>query len=103
MGKHKHAEVIKAWADGADVQIRVPIDLEQWVDVTPPPHEAVRFFDDCEYRIKPKKKQVWARPWKHRGDKPHHPPSIAAYFTDEEPQLVGAEWIGPAVLVWEEE
>ena len=42
---HVHAELIKAWADGAKIQVK---DLEgKWTDVDPMWHE------DSKYRIKP--------------------------------------------------
>lgn len=50
---HKHAEVIKAWADGAQVQIYTG---SQWADVGRPSWE-----DDLEYRIKPEPRKGWYR------------------------------------------
>jgi hypothetical protein len=46
--KHKHAEVIKAWADGAIVEEYRP-NLNQWVEPQPYPIWDARF----SYRIKP--------------------------------------------------
>ena len=46
--KHKHAEVIKAWADGAIVEEYRP-NLNQWVEPQPYPIWNARF----SYRIKP--------------------------------------------------
>ena len=43
--KHKHCELIKAWADGAKIQIR---DVDgKWVDVNP------NWSTHYTYRIKP--------------------------------------------------
>lgn len=50
MGKHKHAEVIKAWADGAQVQLK---RHDGWID-EPDPHWIPNFY----YRIKPAEKVV---------------------------------------------
>lgn len=47
--KHKHAELIHAWADGAEIQY---LDLGIWID-TDRPH----WFEKDEYRIKPKDKE----------------------------------------------
>jgi hypothetical protein len=47
---HKHAEVIKAWADGAEIQSRRR-NNDEWCD-TPSPS----WYKDTEYRIKPEPK-----------------------------------------------
>ena len=46
--KHKHADLIHAWADGAQIQWRDPKDDERWSDIKIP-----NWLEDCEYRIKP--------------------------------------------------
>lgn len=47
---HKHAEVIKAWANGALIQGRYSHwTKDKWVDLVRP-----NWHDHCEYRIKPK-------------------------------------------------
>jgi len=46
--KRKHADVIIAWANGEDVQMR-PVDETDWMDVIVP-----QWFERNEYRIKPK-------------------------------------------------
>lgn len=43
---HKHAELIKAWADGAEIQIEA--SEERWVDNYP------LWNPSFKYRIKPK-------------------------------------------------
>lgn len=48
--KHKHAEVIKAWADGAEVEY-FPSNGKQWLDVSTP-----GWYEDYQYRIKPEPK-----------------------------------------------
>ena len=56
MTKHKHAEVIKAWADGAQVQVKWH---NGWIDEKNTPS----FNAAAEYRIKPAEKVVrwlWA-------------------------------------------
>ena len=47
--KHKHAEVIKAWADGAEIEVR-KIDSNVWVDARNTP----LWCSTHEYRVKPK-------------------------------------------------
>lgn len=48
---HKHAELIKAWADGAEIEFRGGLD--EW-HVTYHPD----WFDDVEYRLKPQPERV---------------------------------------------
>ena len=50
--KHKHAELIKAWADGAEIQISVSKG-ELWEDAQP---NFLVWNDEYQYRIKPKPK-----------------------------------------------
>ena len=47
MTPRKHAETIKKWADGAEVQI-YSLSRGEWVDVAAP-----YWMDDANYRIKP--------------------------------------------------
>ena len=64
MGKHKHAEIIKAWADGAEVQVfRHEYDGYYWEDTATP-----NFNIDFDYRIKPTEKVVrWLWAWQPIG------------------------------------
>ena len=48
MKPHKHAELIKAWADGAEIECR---DCRVWYHAKDP-----KWQEDMEYRIKPKTK-----------------------------------------------
>lgn len=48
MKPHKHAELIKAWADGAEIQMKNVNGV--WIDIYP------EWIEDCEYRITPKSK-----------------------------------------------
>lgn len=48
MTKHKHAEVIKAWADGAEIQAYINPDYG-WQTVLMP-----TWAPDIQFRIKPK-------------------------------------------------
>lgn len=52
MTKHKHADLIHAWADGADIQYKVPMHGNTWYDCNSVPQW------DCKtvvFRIKPDK------------------------------------------------
>ena len=96
MKPHKHAEVIKAWADGAQIQSRMSGD-EEWI-VWPGQDISPYFRSDVEYRVKPQKQQLWARPYANKDV------SAAILWAKHEGLLDGCPkgiWIGPAVLVWE--
>lgn len=57
----KHAEVIKAWADGHTIQFRTDLDAP-WTDVSSS-QQHPQWLDDCEYRVKPAAPEVkwlWA-------------------------------------------
>lgn len=56
MATRKHAALIHAWADGAEIQIRCCGD--DWDDCQTP-----EWAEDCEYRIKPKTRTVKFRNW----------------------------------------
>ena len=45
--KHKHADLIKQWADGAEIEVKHPVN-GSWFDATP-----LSWDVDYEYRIKP--------------------------------------------------
>ena len=51
MKPHKHAELIKAWADGATIQYKYTED--EWVDA---PQSILCWSDTYVYRIKPESK-----------------------------------------------
>lgn len=59
--KHKHAELIKAWADGAEIQSRWDTTNDtgwsDWCDE----NESPEWFIDWEYRIKPEEKKPVVR------------------------------------------
>ncbi len=54
---HKHAEFIKAWADGAEIQVRDGA-LDRWVDVIGAPA-----WTSKTYRIKPEPKPDVVQFW----------------------------------------
>lgn len=90
--RHKHYDCIVAWANGEQIQIK-RMD-NQWVDLSP---SFPQWNEHNEYRVKPKKKQIWCRPYRQ---------SSGRVITAESITNVWAEttnWVGPAVLVWEEE
>lgn len=61
---HSHAELIKAWADGAKIQSRALLDydnVEQWTKWTDN-DEPEWWNEDYQFRIKPEKRNN--KPWK---------------------------------------
>ena len=56
--KHKHYDVIVAWANGEKCEFFSPIS-EKWEPLNP--NSVPAFYEDYEYRIKPKrvKKEGW--------------------------------------------
>lgn len=46
--KHKHADIIHQWADGAEIQRHVGVTGRLWIDDKDP-----NWHPDNEYRIKP--------------------------------------------------
>ena len=55
MARHKHADLIHAWAEGATIQHRTSIG---WRDIACP-----SYGENEEYRIKPEKKPDVVRYW----------------------------------------
>jgi hypothetical protein len=96
MKPHKHAELIKAWADGAEIEI-YEISLDQWIPCFCP-----SWVEGCKYRIKPKPDtQYWVRVFEHSGGSmfcPHtapatdvRPANIKLTFDGETGKLKSAE------------
>lgn len=56
---HKHAAVIKAWADGAEIQCKAPHHV-RWQDCSFPAWNA-----DTKYRVKPETKKYRVVLWKN--------------------------------------
>ncbi len=54
--KHKHADLIHAWADGAEIQY---LCCDEWVDLSE--GEAPAWELEVEYRIKPEEKKPVVR------------------------------------------
>ena len=60
MSKHVHCELIKAWADGAKIQLKT--DDGNWEDI----YGAPAWKPEWRYRIKPKTKIFKCRPYLYR-------------------------------------
>jgi len=61
--KHRHYDVIVAWANGEKCEFFSPIS-EKWEPLNP--NSVPAFYEDYEYRIKPKrvKKEGWVNVYK---------------------------------------
>ena len=57
---HKHAAIIKAWADGAEIQFRIQ-EKYDWLDITA---LSPSFNPDWQYRVKPEKKKCRMKAFK---------------------------------------
>ena len=76
MRPHKHAEIIKAWADGADIQV---YHIDKWMDVTCPV-----WLEAYKYRIKPEPKKPPVFRWKWAWEDDGEWYESAYFLTDEE-------------------
>lgn len=87
--KHPHAEIIKAWADGADIQLR---DVNgDWLDTAKP-----WWVELTEYRIKPVKRKRYGRLYVN--DKDGWSGSMWTDNLTFVPELdQNSRWIGPWV------
>lgn len=97
---HKHAEAIKAWADGAQIQTRFATD-DEWVDVCSTPS----WYEDLEYRVKPEPKPDdviiahivrcydMAKGWDWCSPDKCHPANLKFVFDGETGKLKAAEVI----------
>ena len=56
MKPHKHAELIKAWADGVEIQQRYKDEPHGWTDWVLEESPQWWTYDSVEYRIKPEPK-----------------------------------------------
>lgn len=54
--RHKHADLIIAWANGAKIECKQDYGVDVWMETSDP-----RWFVDIEYRIKPEAKKPVVR------------------------------------------
>lgn len=89
---HKHAALIKAWADGAEIEVKA-LQSEIWHDVPSPVWDETR-----EYRIKQAKVVRWQ--WIQPPGDGYNPSMTTSFFSEDEAQrtfvnadkLIKAEW-----------
>lgn len=91
MKPHKHCELIKAWADGAEIQMYSKT-FRDWID-----HQEPHWNPDYEYRIKPEQKPDVVKLFKAEAH-----PILGIRFTEctDLPRNDGEHWIK---TVWDAE
>ena len=96
MKPHKHCDLIKAWADGHEIQTFLK---GEWVDEPLP-----CFFPDNEYRIKPRtvKNVGWVNIHRYAGEPTHTRAFIYANLDDAAKYKNCVGYIATAKIEWEE-
>ena len=91
--KHKHCELIKAWADGAEIEY-FSHSFQKWCATD---NETLLWIDKCEYRIKPEPKPDVVKLFKAEAH-----PILGIRFTEctDLPRNDGEQWIK---TVWDAE
>ena len=96
---HPHRDMIKAWADGATIQGRPDADTEWLLGVNP------GWYEDWEYRIKPKivKREGWVNIY--RTYNPETPEMLCCVHATEEAAKTFAaiNVVATMKIEWEEE
>lgn len=96
--RHKHADVIHAWAEGAEIQFRRSAG-ERWVDERSP-----SFFVFNEYRIKPRtvKHEGWVNIYRLPGGE-FSSTVYCVHATEEAAKtLAGSGTVARVKVEWEE-
>lgn len=90
MPRHKHADVIHAWAEGAEIQ---KFCGDGWYNDSDTPE----WFEDCEYRIKPRivKHEGWVNIYNLCSV--HATEEIAKKFSEKD------DLVATVKIEWEEE
>ena len=87
MKPHKHAELIKAWADGYTIQMKSKIDGRWWDQDDPD------WAEEYEYRIKPDVKQPVVR-WQWAYKQRHGEWISLKFFLTEQEAVEAIKEIG---------
>jgi len=97
--KHRHYDVIVAWANGEKCEFFSPIS-EKWEPLNP--NSVPAFYEDYEYRIKPKrvKKEGWVNVYKNiNGDSRY----FLAPSEEEAGKWAAQNRVACVRIEWEEE
>ena len=88
--RHKHADVIIAWAEGKDVQVRDE-GAKCWCDVKT---STPAFIEDWEYRIKPPAKKYRVALFRKHDEEPFAVAANSQGLADSlEPQPSFVRWL----------
>ena len=97
--KHKHADLIKAWADGAIIEARYE-KADGWSEWREEIGGFIWYQGGAEYRIKPEPKHDYRKYFVYHSERPCIYPctsnqiaNIALYFDGETNELKSAEVI----------
>ena len=90
--RHKYADVIIAWANGAEIEYRLG-PHERWSKSTSPSWQ-----EDCEYRIKPPAQKYRVALFRHAGEAPLAVVANSQVISDNFEPLLGfvrglTDWI----------
>ena len=96
MARHKHADVIHAWAEGEQIQTRF-IGEKVWEDICLP-----KWSDSQEYRIKPKlvKREGWVAFFNNGRD---FPSCCGIYESEKLCREINGSTVKVVRIEWEEE
>ena len=98
MKPHKHAALIKAWADGHEIQYREDAS-SMWIDAINPQWDVM-----FEYRIKPRtvKNVGWVNIYRYAGELTQTRAFIYANFDDAAKYKNCVGYIATVKIEWEE-
>ena len=86
--RHKHADMIIAWANGAEIEYRLG-PHERWSEAPSP-----RWYAGFEYRIKPPAKKYRVALFRHAGEEPLAVAASSQVIADSfEPLLGFVRWL----------
>ena len=97
MTRHKHADVIHAWADGAEIQ---KFCGDGWYNDSDTPE----WFEDCEYRIKPRivKCEGWVNIYKAQTPSGQLVTGMQVYASYKEAKEQASMAVATVKIEWEE-
>ena len=101
MPRHKHADVIIAWANGEEIECRMAVGNE-WMPCTQTTHQ---FSDLNEYRIKPKivKREGWVNVYRSLSERILWAGAQIYETKEEASKGIHQDFVACIHIEWEEE